>query len=92
MQNKKIYKDYRSISLIATNVKNKERMENRNRIIELLTTVRYTTNDIGKVADEICSLFSVVEQSEQLVCDDCGYEINPAGICINMNCSTNENP
>ena len=41
-------------------------MENRNRIIELLTTVRYTTNDIGKVADEICSLFSVVEQSEQL--------------------------
>ena len=35
-------------------------MENRKRIIELLTAVRYTTNDIEKVADEICSLFSVV--------------------------------
>ncbi len=41
-------------------------MENRKRIIELLTAVRYTTNDIEKVADEICSLFSVVGQSEQL--------------------------
>jgi len=39
--------------------KNKERMENRKRIIELLTTVRYTTNDIEKVANEICSLFNV---------------------------------
>jgi predicted RNA binding protein with dsRBD fold (UPF0201 family) len=36
-------------------------MENRNIIIELLTTVRYTTNDIEKVADEICSLFNVIE-------------------------------
>ena len=35
-------------------------MENRKRIIELLTAVRYTTNDIEKVADEICLLFSVV--------------------------------
>lgn len=34
-------------------------MENRKRIIELLTAVRYTTNDIEKVADEICLLFSV---------------------------------
>ena len=41
-------------------------MENRKRIIELLTAVRYTTNDIEKVADEICSLFNVVGQSEQL--------------------------
>tara|TARA_R110000803_G_scaffold103005_1_gene171140 strand:+ start:662 stop:868 length:207 start_codon:yes stop_codon:yes gene_type:complete len=41
-------------------------MENRNRIIELLTAVRYTTNDIEKVADEICSLFNFVWQSEQL--------------------------
>jgi len=48
------------------NAKNKERMENRKRIIELLTAVRYTTNDIEKVADEICSLFNVVGQSEQL--------------------------
>ena len=41
-------------------------MENRKRIIELLTVVRYTTNDIEKVADEICSLFNVVGKSEQL--------------------------
>ncbi len=41
-------------------------MENRKRIIELLTSVRYTTNDIEKVADEICSLFNVVGKSEQL--------------------------
>ena len=46
-------------------------MENRKRIIELLTAVRYTTNDIEKVADEICSLFNVVGQSEQLKCDCC---------------------
>lgn len=45
-------------------------MENRKRIIELLTAVRYTTNDIEKVADEICSLFSVVGQSEQLFCEE----------------------
>ena len=44
-------------------------MENRNRIIELLTAVRYTTNDIEKVADEICSLFNVVGQREQLPCN-----------------------
>ena len=36
-------------------------MENRKRIIELLTAVRYKTNDIEKVADEICSLFNVSE-------------------------------
>tara|TARA_B100001113_G_C20778944_1_gene478689 strand:+ start:399 stop:611 length:213 start_codon:yes stop_codon:yes gene_type:complete len=41
-------------------------MENRKRIIELLTAVRYTTNDIEKVADEICSLFNVSKQSELL--------------------------
>lgn len=35
-------------------------MENRKRLIELLMAVRYTTNDIEKVADEICLLFSVV--------------------------------
>jgi len=39
--------------------KNNKRMENRKRIIELLTVVRYTTNDIEKVADEICLLFGV---------------------------------
>ena len=43
-------------------------MGNRDRIIELLTEVRYTTNDIEKVADEICLLFNVVGQSKQLVC------------------------
>ena len=47
-------------------VVNKERMENRKRIIELLTAVRYTTNDIEKVADEICSLFNVSQQRELL--------------------------
>jgi len=41
-------------------------MENRKRIIELLTAVRYTTNDIEKVADEICSLFNVSQQRELL--------------------------
>lgn len=39
-------------------------MENRKRLIKLLTAVRYTTNDIEKVADEICLLFSVVGQCE----------------------------
>lgn len=39
--------------------------------------------------DKALSLYNVVGQSEQLVCESCGYEINPAGICINMNCSTN---
>lgn len=37
-------------------------------------------------------LINVTEKTEQETCDDCGYEINPAGICINMNCSTNEYP
>ncbi len=41
-------------------------MENRKRIIELLTAVRYTTNDIEKVADEILDLFSVSQQRELL--------------------------
>ncbi len=41
-------------------------MEKKKWIIELLTAVRDTTNDIEKVADEICSLFNVVGQSEQL--------------------------
>lgn len=62
-------------------------MENRKRIIELLTAVRYTTNDIEKVADEICLLFDVVGRSEQLcqferdertssatICKHCGKE------------------
>jgi len=48
--------------------------------------------DRNKATEELLLLHNVVGQSEQLVCDDCGYEINPAGICINMNCSTNENP
>jgi len=48
--------------------------------------------DRNKATEELLLLHNAVEQSEQLVCDDCGYEINPAGICINMNCSTNENP
>lgn len=48
------------------NAKNKKRMENRKRIIELLTAVRYTTNDIEKVADEILDLFSVSQQRELL--------------------------
>ena len=61
---------------ITHNDKNKERMENRNRIIELLTEVRYTTNDIEKVADEICLLFNVVGQSKQLVCDKCDNVIS----------------
>lgn len=43
-------------------------MKKRDRIIELLTAVRYTTNDIEKVADEICLLFSVVGRSEQFNC------------------------
>jgi hypothetical protein len=43
-------------------------MENRKRLIELLTAVRYTTNDIEKVADEICLLFDVVGRSEQFNC------------------------
>ena len=42
-------------------------MENRKRIIELLTAVRYTTNDIEKVADKICSLFNVSQQRELLI-------------------------
>lgn len=42
-------------------------MKNRKRIIELLTAVRYTTNDIEKVADEICSLFNVSQQRELLI-------------------------
>jgi len=51
-------------------------MGNRDRIIELLTEVRYTTNDIEKVADEICLLFNVVGQSKQLVCDKCDNVIS----------------
>ena len=51
---------------------------------------------IQSVSDEnkekLLRLLHDVGQREQLVCDDCGYEINAAGICINMNCSTNENP
>ena len=57
-------------------------MENRNRIIELLTAVRYTTNDIEKVADEICSLFNVVWQSEQLPCEHDYQPDNTCGVDI----------
>ena len=52
--------------------KNNKRMENRDRIIELLTTVRYTTNDIEKVADEICLLFNV-SVPNGTSCPRCGY-------------------
>lgn len=48
-------------------------MENRKRIIELLTAVRYTTNDIEKVADEICSL-SNVSDSEQVTISKKEYD------------------
>ena len=62
--------------------------------VKLPTHIR---NEIASTIDEIrvknsVVLADVVGRSEQLFCDDCGYEINPAGICINMNCSTNENP
>jgi hypothetical protein len=33
-------------------------MEKRKRIVDLLIAVRYTNNDIQKVADEICSLIN----------------------------------
>ena len=58
-------------------------MENRKRIIELLTAVRYTTNDIEKVADEICSLFNVVGQSELLSLSDfrVGFEYEELQKC-----------
>lgn len=60
-------------------------MENRKRIIELLTAVRYTTNDIEKVADEICLLFDVVGQSEQL--HSCKYVKRIGESCtLNNNC------
>mgnify|MGYP003642388223 CR=1 FL=1 len=42
-------------------------MENRKRLIELLETVRYTTNDIEKVADEICYLFDVSKSFSSLI-------------------------
>jgi hypothetical protein len=48
----------------VSNAKNKERMENRKRIIELLTAVRYTTNDIEKVADENLLLLDVSQERE----------------------------
>tara|TARA_R110000744_G_scaffold374456_2_gene487262 strand:- start:454 stop:711 length:258 start_codon:yes stop_codon:yes gene_type:complete len=61
-------------------------MENRNRIIELLTTVRYTTNDIEKVADEICSLFNVVESSELEANDEQGAPIVDEDGSMTCNC------
>lgn len=42
-------------------------MENRKRLIELLETVRYTTNDIEKVADEICYLLDVSKSFSSLI-------------------------
>ena len=62
-------------------------MENRKRIIELLTAVRYTTNDIEKVADEICSLFNVVGQSEQFFCEheEVGYNKRCKEQCYDCN-------
>jgi len=49
-------------------------------------------NALQKYVDKLEKALFIPGQSEQLFCDDCGYEINPANICINMNCSTNENP
>jgi hypothetical protein len=60
-------------------------MEKRDRIIELLTTVRYTTNNIEKVADEICLLFDVVGRSEQLA-DEKLCRMNQNFVC---NCIDN---
>ena len=45
--------------------KNKERME-REKVITLLRLVKENGLKIDIAADEICSLFNVVEQSEQL--------------------------
>ena len=53
--------------------KNKERME-REKVITLLRLVKENGLKIDIAADEICSLFNVVGQSEQLVCDECGGE------------------
>ena len=53
---------------------------------------KITQNLTAENRVKLLRLLHDVGQREQLVCDDCGYEINPAGICINMNCSTNENP
>ena len=59
------------------------------------STTLISLEDVDIIIDRVKNsvvLADVVGRSEQLFCDDCGYEINPAGICINMNCSTNENP
>ena len=64
-----------------------------NSIEELKNISMRQFHAIGDLIEQVKNsvvLADVVGQSEQLVCDDCGYEINPAGICINMNCSTNE--
>ena len=44
-------------------------MENRKRLIELLESVRFTTNDIEEVANEIQSLSGVVVTKGALVCE-----------------------
>lgn len=53
-------------------------MEKRTKIIELLTSVRYTTNDIEKVADEIRLLFDVdncnCDEIKQLSEESCKIE------------------
>ena len=60
-------------------------MEKRDRIIELLTAVRYTTNDIEKVADEICLLFDVEGRSEQFYCFE--HKNKRIDSCVNQ-CDT----
>ena len=55
--------------------------------------VKMLVRNLRKIEEKKqCDIHVVVGRSEKLVCEDCGYEINPAGICVNMNCSTNENP
>ena len=45
-------------------------MEKRDKVIELIDKAIYETNDVEGIADEICSLFNVVGQSEQFYCFD----------------------
>lgn len=45
---------------------NEQQIKKRNRIVELLTAVRHTTNDIEKVADEILSLIESNQERGQV--------------------------
>jgi len=67
-------------------------MELENKIKCVLMDFEINEITLQEATKQIFLLLDVVGQSGKLVCEDCGYEINPAGICINMNCSTNENP